>query len=84
MLDISLPVKSVLLQMIRYCSCYQKVPNPVNWKQNFKLLMDSVEDYARQWAKRENIGVDTLSEWVKNVRSLVQIQIKKITLYKGR
>ena len=37
--------------------------------------MDSVEDYARQWAKREE-DLATLSEWVKNVGSLTQIRIK--------
>ena len=39
--------------------------------------MDSVEDYARQWAKREKEDLDTLSEWVKSVRSLIQIIVKK-------
>jgi hypothetical protein len=39
--------------------------------------MDSVEDYARQWAKREKEYLDTLSEWVKSVRSLIQIRIKR-------
>ena len=39
--------------------------------------MDSVEDYARQWAKREKEDLDTLSEWVKCVRSLIQIRIIK-------
>jgi len=39
--------------------------------------MDSVEDYARQWTKREKGVLDTLSEWVKSVRSLMQIRIKK-------
>jgi hypothetical protein len=39
--------------------------------------MDSVEDYARQWAKREKKDFDSLSEWVKSVRSLIQIRIKK-------
>jgi hypothetical protein len=47
----------------------------INWKQNFKIFMDSVEDYARQWAKREKEDLDTLSEWVKSVRSLKQIRI---------
>jgi hypothetical protein len=38
--------------------------------------MDSVEDYARQWARREKEDLDTrLSEWVKNVRPLIQIII---------
>jgi hypothetical protein len=40
--------------------------------------MDSVEDYARQWAKREKENLDTLSEWVKSVRSLIHIRIKKL------
>ena len=39
--------------------------------------MDSVEDYARQWAIREKEDLDTLSGWVKSVRSLIQIRIKK-------
>ena len=33
--------------------------------------MDSVEDYARQWAKREKEDVDTLSEWIKAVDLVV-------------
>jgi hypothetical protein len=28
--------------------------------------MDSVEDYARKWIKREQEKVDTLSEWVND------------------
>jgi hypothetical protein len=34
-------------------------------------LMDCVEDYARKWAKPEHEDLDTLSEWVKRVRSLM-------------
>jgi hypothetical protein len=51
----------------------------IKWKHNFKILMYSVEDYARQWAKHEKEDLDTLSEWVKSVRSLIQIRIKKIS-----
>jgi len=39
--------------------------------------MDSVEDYTGQWAKREKEDFDTLSEWVKSVRSFIHIIIKK-------
>jgi hypothetical protein len=53
-------------------------PKSINWKHNFKILMDSVEDYARQWAKCEKENLDTLSEWVKSVRSLIHIRIKKL------
>jgi hypothetical protein len=38
--------------------------------------MDSVEDYARQWENREKEDLYTLSEWMKSVRSLIQIRIK--------
>ena len=37
-------------------------------KHNFKIIMDSAENYARQWAKRKN---GDFSEWVKSVRSLI-------------
>ena len=57
-------------------------PKSMNWKHNFKILMNSVEDYARQWAKREE-DLYTLSEWVKNVRSLIQIRIKKLALHQS-
>ena len=39
-------------------------PKSINWKHNFKILMDSVDDYARQWAKREKENLDNLSGWV--------------------
>ena len=42
--------------------------------------MDSVEDYARQRAKREKEATDTLSEWIKAVRSLIQIRIRKLNV----
>jgi hypothetical protein len=47
----------------------------INWKHNFKILIDSVEDYARLWTRREKEELYTLSEWVKSVRSLIQIRI---------
>jgi len=46
-------------------------PKSINWKHNFKILMDFVEDYARQWPKREKKNLDTLSEWIKSVKSLI-------------
>jgi len=35
-------------------------PHHINWNQNFKILMDSVEDYARKWAKQEEVELDKL------------------------
>lgn len=39
--------------------------------------MDSVEDYARQCAKREQEDAYTLSKWVKSVRSLI-LELKEL------
>ena len=44
-------------------------PRSFTWKQNSKLILNSVEEYARCWAKKEDVEVDTLSEWVKSVMS---------------
>ena len=54
-------------------------PKSINWKSKFKVLMDSVEDYAKQWTKHKKEDANTLSEWVKAVRSLIQIRIHKLS-----
>ena len=49
----------------------------INWKHSFRILMDSDEEYAKQWTRREKGDLDNLSEWVKSVRFLRQIWIKQ-------
>jgi hypothetical protein len=44
-------------------------------KLNLKIRKDCVEDYASQWAKCERGDIDTLSEWVKAAKSLIQFRI---------
>jgi len=41
--------------------------------------MDSVEDYARNWAKQEAVQIDTLSDWVTSTRSLSRKRIFKLS-----
>ena len=56
-------------------------PQHINWKHNFKIIMDAVEDYARRWIKREVDQVpelESLSDWVRTIRSLVQGRIHKL------
>ena len=38
--------------MISHGSTFRE-PQHINWKHNFKIIMDAVEDYARRWIKRE-------------------------------
>ena len=41
--------------------------------------MDSVEKYARRWAKKEDVEVDTLSGWVKSVMSLINNRVSVLS-----
>jgi hypothetical protein len=43
--------------------------------------MDAVEDYARRWIKREvdqDPELESLSDWFRTIRSLVQSRIHKL------
>ena len=51
-------------------------PKAITWTHNFTNLMDSVQNYARQWAKLKMEDLVTLSKLLKSVRSLKQIRIK--------
>ena len=56
-------------------------PQHINWKRNFKIIMDAVEDYARRWIQREvdqDPELESLSDWVRTIRSLVQGRIHKL------
>ena len=44
----------------------------------FTLVMNSIEDYARRWAKHEDQDPDTLSEWLKTIRWLIKSRIRKL------
>ena len=40
-------------------------PVSFSWHQNFDIIMDACEAYARQWAKKEDVELDTLPDWIK-------------------
>ena len=40
--------------------------------------MDSVEDFAWKCANHEEVSVNTLSEWIKSLRSFIRFQIRKL------
>ena len=50
-------------------------PKAILWKHTLWIF---VEDYARQWAKREKEDFNTPSKWVKSVRSFIHIRITKL------
>ena len=66
-------LKNILAKGPKY-----REPKSFSWKYNFKLIMDSVEDYARRWASQEEEETNSLSEWVKSFRSLLKRRISKL------
>jgi len=47
--DLVIVTNDKLRNTLRKGPKYQ--PQNINWSQNFRLLMDSVDEYARKWAK---------------------------------
>ena len=53
-------------------------PVSFSWHQNFDIIMDACEAYARQWAKKEDVELDTLSEWIKSIGEVVKRRIRQL------
>ena len=53
-------------------------PVSFSWHQNFDIIMDACEAYARQWAKKEDVELDTLSEWIKSIGKVVKRRIRRL------
>ena len=47
-------------------------PVSYSWHQNFGFIIDACEDYAWRWAKKEDVEVDTLSEWIKSITDVLK------------
>ena len=46
--------------------------------QNFDIIMDACEAYARRWAKKEDVELDTLSEWIKSIGDVLKRRIRRL------
>lgn len=46
-------------------------------KDNYQTILNAVEDYARRWSNREDVGVDSLSKWFNSIRSFINVWTHK-------
>ena len=76
--DLNIADNTCLRDLISKGPKYRE-PQKFSWKYNFKLIMDSIEEYARSWAKQEDVELDTLSEWVKSVKHLLKRRIYMVS-----
>ena len=42
------------------------------------MIVDACEEYARRWAKNEDVKVDTLSEWIKSIPVVLKRRIRRL------
>ena len=53
-------------------------PVSFTWPQNFSIIMDACEEYATRWAKKEDVELDTLSEWIKSISRVLKRRIRRL------
>ena len=75
--DLSIVRNQNLKDVLRKGPKYRE-PVSVSWHQNFNIIMDACEEYARRWAKKEDVEVDTLSEWVKSIANVLKRRIRRL------
>ena len=75
--DLSLVQNEKLRDLLRKGPKFRK---PVSFElhQNFDIIMDACETYARQWAKKEDVELDTLSEWITSIGDVVKRRIRRL------
>ena len=48
------------------------------WYPNFDIIMDACEAYARRRSKKEDVELDTLSEWIKSIGDVLKRRIRRL------
>ena len=75
--DLSIVKNDKLRELLKKGPKYRESMS-FTWNQNVKIIMDSCEEYARRWAKKEDVQLDTLSEWIKSIRGLLLSRINRL------
>ena len=74
--DLSIIENEKLQQLIKKGPKFRE-QNKISWNKAKKLILDSVENYARIWAKKENTEITSLKEWIEIIKILVERNIKR-------
>ena len=53
-------------------------PNRVNWKATETMFLESIDLYAKNWSKREQVDLKYLSEWKDHLKELVTDHISNL------
>ena len=72
--DLSIVRKQKLKDVLRKGPKYRERVS-LSWHQNFNIIIDAFEEYARRWAKKDDVEVDTLSKLVKSIADVLKRSI---------
>ena len=63
----------MVIENVKLRALVTKVPKPnkINWKLMKTMVLDSIDLYAEQWSKREQIDLKYLSEWKDQIKKIV-------------
>ena len=61
----SVKLRDLVAKGPKYCE-----PNKINWKSTETIVSDSIDLYAEQWSKREQVDLKYLSEWKDQIKEL--------------
>ena len=53
-------------------------PNKINWQSTETMVSNSIDPYAEQWSKREQVDFKYLSEWKDQIKELVVERISSL------
>ena len=53
-------------------------PNKINWQSMETMVSDSIDLYAEQWSKQEQVDFKSLSEWKDQIKELVVERISSL------
>ena len=75
--DLNIVRNDKLRYLLRKGPKYRE-PVSFSWHQNFDIIMDACEAYARRWAKKEDVELDTLSEWIRSIGDVLKRRIQRL------
>ena len=75
--DFNIVRNDKLRDLLRKGQQYRE-PVSFSWHQKFDIIMDACKAYARRWAKKEDIELETLSEWIKSIVYVLKRRIQRL------
>ena len=66
---LSLEIENAKLRELVAKGPKYREPNRVNWKAMETMFLESIDLYAKNWSKREQVELKYLSEWKDQLRN---------------